>query len=170
MSDGPERNPDPLGLARSVVQGLAGKTPLRRRRALSQFRSVSLAPLFSGAKEDTRDPQTLDKVLANLVQESGWSDNMRVQAVFTRWAVIVGNDIAAHAQPIALTDGCLDVRTDTTAWATQLRLLAPELVLRLNNELGEGTVLRLDIRGPHAPSWSKGKFRVKGRGPRDTYG
>ena len=26
------------------------------------------------------------------------------------------------------------------------------------------------VRGPSAPSWKKGLFAVRGRGPRDTYG
>jgi predicted nucleic acid-binding Zn ribbon protein len=62
------------------------------------------------------------------------------------------------------------VVADTTAWATQLRLLAPALVRRLNEELGAGTVTRVRVRGPAAPSWRKGGLRVIGRGPRDTYG
>ena len=46
--------------------------------------------------------------------------------------------------------GKLVVRTDSTAWATQLRLLAPSVVRRLNEDLGHGTVTVIDILGPHA--------------------
>jgi predicted nucleic acid-binding Zn ribbon protein len=31
-------------------------------------------------------------------------------------------------------------------------------------------VKKLNIHGPVAPSWVKGPKRVRGRGPRDTYG
>ena len=63
------------------------------------------------------------------------------------------------------------VRTDSTAWATQLRLLAPTVVRRLNEELGAGTVTALDVQGPLGPSWKKGRRSTRdGRGPRDTYG
>ena len=63
------------------------------------------------------------------------------------------------------------VRTDSTAWATQLRLLAPTVVRRLNEELGHGTVALIEVAGPHLPSWKKGPRSVRdGRGPRDTYG
>ena len=37
---------------------------------------------------------------------------------------------------------------DSTAWATQVRLLAAQLVRRLNAELGDGTVQRVKVRGP----------------------
>jgi predicted nucleic acid-binding Zn ribbon protein len=62
------------------------------------------------------------------------------------------------------------VRADSTAWATQLTLLAGSLVRRLNDELGDETVRVIDVQGPRGPSWRKGRLRVKGRGPRDTYG
>ena len=59
---------------------------------------------------------------------------------------------------------------DSTAWATQVRLLAGTLVRRLNSELGEGTVTRVKVRGPEQPR-RPGEWRVRGgRGPRDTYG
>ncbi|MFZ1282737.1 MAG: DUF721 domain-containing protein, partial [Propionicimonas sp.] len=46
----------------------------------------------------------------------------------------------------------------------------PQLVARLNDQLGQGTVERVVVVGPSAPSWKKGKRSVPGRGPRDTYG
>ena len=168
----PESTPDrdPLDLARSIARGLAGKTPARRRRTNSDRRSRSDDPTFTGPRDDPRDPQPLDKAIEGLIAEGGWSEDLRVHGVFARWGAIVGSEVAEHAQPVSLADGRLEIRADTTAWATQLRLLAPELLRRLNQVLGEGTVLVLDVKGPNAPSWTKGKFRVKGRGPRDTYG
>jgi predicted nucleic acid-binding Zn ribbon protein len=83
---------------------------------------------------------------------------------------VVGSDIAAHCLPEEYEGGRLTVRTDSTAWATQIRLLAPTLLARLNDDLGAGTVSHLQVLGPRGPSWRKGKLRVKDRGPRDTYG
>lgn len=63
------------------------------------------------------------------------------------------------------------VVADSTAWATQLRLLASSLVRRLNEELGDGTVVRVKVRGPQNGPKPGGGLRVTGsRGPRDTYG
>ncbi|MGL5826969.1 MAG: DUF721 domain-containing protein, partial [Nocardioides sp.] len=67
--------------------------------------------------------------------------------------------------------GTLVVRTDSTAWATQMRLLAPTVVRRLNHELGHNTVTVIEVKPPHGPTWKKGQRSVRdGRGPRDTYG
>ncbi len=63
------------------------------------------------------------------------------------------------------------MQTDSTAWATQMRLLAPTVVRRLNEELGDGTVRVIDVRGPNVPIWKRGRRSTRdGRGPRDTYG
>jgi predicted nucleic acid-binding Zn ribbon protein len=92
-------------------------------------------------------------------------------SVFGRWQEIVGPDLAVHTTPERLTDGELIVSADSTAWATQLRLLAGELIRRLNAELGDGTVLHVQVRGPGSTARRPGQWRVKGsRGPRDTYG
>ena len=60
----------------------------------------------------------------------------------------------------------LTVRTDSSAWATQLRMMAPQLVAMLNEQLGDGTVTRVKVLGPDAPSWKQGRLSVRdGRGP-----
>jgi predicted nucleic acid-binding Zn ribbon protein len=156
-----------LDLARSIARGLAGRTgPLRRRT--TKARPVD--PVASSAHPDERDPQSLDTTLARFVDERGWDADLRVHGVFTRWGAIVGREVAEHVTPESYAEGRLVVRTDSTAWATQLKLLAPELVRRLNEELGDGTVEVIDILGPHLPRWTSGRFRVRGPGPRDTYG
>ena len=65
-----------------------------------------------------------------------------MHGVFGRWEELVGGEVARHCTPETFTDGKLVVRTDSTAWATQLKLLAPTVVRRLNEELGHGTVAR----------------------------
>ena len=94
-----------------------------------------------------------------------------VGAVIGRWGEIVGPEIALHCAPLDFVGGVLTVRADSTAWATQLRLLSSSLLARLAQDVGEGTVTEIRVVGPGAPSWSRGQRRVQdGRGPRDTYG
>ena len=116
------------------------------------------------------DPQPLTTAIHGLIGDQGWQTEAAVGSVFGRWAQIVGADLAAHTRPDRFTDGELLVIADSTAWATQVRLLAGTLVRRLNSELGEGTVTRVKVRGPEQPR-RPGEWRVRGsRGPRDTYG
>ena len=41
---------------------------------------------------------------------------------------------------------------DSDAWAAQVRLMAPQLIKRLAEELGHGTVTRIRVRGPSCPA------------------
>jgi predicted nucleic acid-binding Zn ribbon protein len=122
----------------------------------------------SRARRD--DPQRLGQAIGGLLDQHGWQQRAAIGSVFGRWAEIVGPDLAAHTRPDSFADGELAVTADSTAWATQVRLLAPQLIRRLAAELGGGTVRRVKVRGPEAPR-QRGAWRVPGgRGPRDTYG
>jgi predicted nucleic acid-binding Zn ribbon protein len=161
---------DGLDLARALTRASARSTPVRRARKKTEGRRPRPGRA-SGAHPDERDPQPLDTTVGRIVDDHGWDLNLRVQGVFARWAEIVGAEIAGHTTPESFADGRLVVRTDSTAWATQLKLLAPSVVRRLNEDLGHGTVTVIEILGPHGPSWKRGPRSVRdGRGPRDTYG
>jgi predicted nucleic acid-binding Zn ribbon protein len=129
-------------------------------------------PARTGGRRRARrdDPQPLHTAIDALIGDQGWRMAAAVGSVFGRWDQIVGADLAAHTRPDGLTEGELVVIADSTAWATQVRLLAATLIRRLNSELGDGTVTRVKVRGPEQPRRA-GEWRVRGgRGPRDTYG
>lgn len=164
-----------LDLARSIARSLARPGARRRtpKGGPSKFRPSGrrVDPQASGAHPDERDPQLLDATIGRLIGDQGWGTDVRVHGVFSRWETLVGRDVAQHCTPEAFDAGRLVVRTDSTAWATQLKWLAPKLVRRLNEELGDGTVTVIDVQGPHGPTWKRGLRSVRdGRGPRDTYG
>ncbi len=172
-ADVPEHDDSGLDLARSIARGLAGARRTVRRRTPPRpgARMRRADPEASGAHPDDRDPQLLDSTIGRLIAEQGWGTDVRVHGVFTRWEHLVGRDVALHCTPEAYADGKLTVRTDSTAWATQMKLLAPTVLRRLNGELGDGTVTLIDVQGPTGPSWKRGLRSVRdGRGPRDTYG
>jgi predicted nucleic acid-binding Zn ribbon protein len=75
--------------------------------------------------------------------------------VFSRWEEAVGAGVAAHARPVSLNDGVLVVAVDQPGWATQLRYLSADLLLRLADVAGEGVVRRIEIRVEGGPKVSK---------------
>ncbi|GIJ79517.1 hypothetical protein Xph01_39490 [Micromonospora phaseoli] len=125
---------------------------------------------YSGPGPDPRDPQPLGAVLDRLVKARGWQQPAAEATVFGAWERVVGEEVAQHSRPVKLENGELTVEARSTAWATQLRLLASSLLQQIGREVGHNVVRRLHIHGPAAPSWSRGPRRVRGRGPRDTYG
>ncbi|QDP98511.1 DUF721 domain-containing protein [Microlunatus elymi] len=162
----PEHDPTGLGLARAIAGSVAGSRYRRRKPRPS----APLEPQSTGAHPDDRDPQLLGAALDRLVDSQGWSKEINVRLLLGKWPVLVGPVNAQHSTPIGYQDTVVTVRTDATAWATQLRTMAPQLVAKLNEALGDGTVTRIEILGPEVPSWKKGRRSVRGRGPRDTYG
>ena len=141
----------PLGLpARATAPG-----PRRPRR---------------GGRARREDPQPLSMALDGLLGDQGWRTAAAVGSVFGRWDQLVGPDMAAHTRPERFSDGELVVLADSSAWATQVRLLTSAVLRRLNEELGHGTVTRVVVRGP-APPRRMGPLRVRGtREHNDDYG
>lgn len=125
---------------------------------------------WSGPGPDSRDPQALGALTRDLAKTRGWSPRVAEGSLFGEWATIVGEQIAEHASPTTLRDGILHVTADSTAWATQLRMVQSQLLAKIAAAVGGGVVTVLKINGPTAPSWRKGPRHISGRGPRDTYG
>ncbi|OBH06568.1 DUF721 family protein [Mycobacterium sp. E1747] len=144
--------------------GRGRSTPPPGRRVAGQRRS------WSGPGPDARDPQPLGRLARDLAKKRGWSAQVAEGTVFGNWASVVGHQIADHATPTALSDGVLSVAAESTAWATQLRMIQSQLLAKIAAAVGNGVVTSLKITGPTAPSWRKGPRHIAGRGPRDTYG
>ena len=119
---------------------------------------------------DARDPVLFGDAVRRLVEERGWQGQTSAGRVLGDWERLVGPEIADHCRPASLVDGELVLVAESSAWATQLRLLTRTLQARLTAQVGEGVVTSVVVRGPSSPDWRKGPRRVRGRGPRDTYG
>lgn len=154
------------GAARSQGKDVGrGRTsPVRRSPVAGRRRS------WSGPGPDSRDPQTLGAATSDLARNRGWSGRVAEGSVLGRWTTVVGEQIAEHAVPTGLRDGVLTVSAESTAWATQLRMVQSQLLAKIAAAVGDGVVTSLKIVGPVAPSWRKGRYHISGRGPRDTYG
>ncbi|CAI9403627.1 DUF721 domain-containing protein [Aestuariimicrobium sp. T2.26MG-19.2B] len=157
-------------IAHRVAAGGAVNLPpsrgIRKRR-----RRADPVNLRSGSHPDDRDPQEVGALLGHLVKQRGWGKQLSVRTLLTSWPALVGEVNAAHSAPEGYDAGVLTVRAESSTWATSLRSIAPQLVAELNRRLGDGTVVRITVVGPSAPSWKHGPRAVRdGRGPRDTYG
>ncbi|MCW2903187.1 MAG: hypothetical protein JWO67_5452 [Streptosporangiaceae bacterium] len=107
------------------------------------------------------DPRAFGSAIKDLLADRGWEQRAAVGGVFGNWAGIVGPELADHTKPERFEDGELVVAADSTAWATQLRLLASTLVRRLNEELGDGTVRKVKVTGPASAPRRRGAWRVR---------
>lgn len=149
-----------LARAREQAKDRGDGMPRRRR----------LGGRAGGGRREPGDPQPLGEAIDRLLADRGWDVPAAVVGVVERWAEIAGAELAAHCRPEKFDSGVLSLRAESTAWATQVRLLIPQLRRRLDEVIGRGVVTRIEVRGPAGPDWGRGPLRVRGRGPRDTYG
>jgi predicted nucleic acid-binding Zn ribbon protein len=117
-----------------------------------------------------RDPEGLADVITSMTQSLGWSSPLARGELLTAWPDLVGADIAAHSEPAGIDEGVLTVQCDSTAWATQLRLMRADILTTILRQYPDADVTSIRFSGPGAPSWKRGPRSVPGRGPRDTYG
>ena len=122
-------------------------------------------------REKIGDPQSLSSVLSELVTVREWRQGIAEGSLFTEWVTVVGSDVGSHSTPISLVDGVLTVQASSTAWATQLTLMASTLLKTISNSAPGALVEEIVVLPPGAPSWKKGIRTIRNsRGPRDTYG
>lgn len=166
---------DPADIARQAMErarasarerGAARTSPQRARADRNAKREATAGEPYAGGRE----PRPMSEGVEDLLRRMGWTEHVEVAAVTARWREVIGEQIADHCEPENFDEGVLVLRASSTAWATQLTLMAGQIRHRLNEEFGKEIVAELRILGPATRSWTKGPRTVKGRGPRDTYG
>lgn len=117
-----------------------------------------------------RDPRGLAAVVDALTVELGWDSELDKAELMEAWSELVGETTAAKSQPVGIEDGVLTVRCESTAWATQLRIMRTELLAAIAQRYPRAGIQSIRFNGPDVPSWKYGRRSMQGRGPRDTYG
>lgn len=88
-------------------------------------------------------PVPFAEALQSWVKRTGFAGRLDLAAVVDRWPEAVGPQIAAATRALSVTpDGTLMVRVATHAWATELGLMTPRILTRLNGSR-KGRVLRV---------------------------
>jgi len=167
----PARSPAPLAGPDLARAALAQAKARAKEKGLSPRSARPRRSVDRGAAGgSSRDPVAFGAAVQRLVSERGWETTTAAARVMGEWDRLVGPEVSDHCRPASLLEGELVLVAESSAWATQLRLLARPLVERLSGQLGPGVVQRVVVRGPAQPDWRHGPRRVQGRGPRDTYG
>jgi predicted nucleic acid-binding Zn ribbon protein len=87
-------------------------------------------------------PKKLGDVMGEVLSTSGISDRIAQASIIPDWPALVGPQIAKVTEPLSITrQGTLFVAVTTNAWMTELSLMEPALLRRLNERAG-----RLEIK------------------------
>ena len=120
--------------------------------------------------DKNRDPVKLSSGLDEIIGQFNWSNQLSKAELFVSWPNIVGVNVANACTPVSLENQVLHVDCSSTAWATQMRLMASSVLTEINTNYPDLDIREVKFHSPQAPSWKKGPRSVPGRGPRDTYG
>ena len=83
-------------------------------------------------------------MLAEVLAHLGLSDQLAEYRAVTLWSKVAGEQISKHTQAEWIDKGELIVRVDSHVWIQELTFLKPEIIKRLNADLGNEIVK--DIR------------------------
>jgi predicted nucleic acid-binding Zn ribbon protein len=78
-------------------------------------------------------PTSLADALTSYLKQAGLTKRVQQAGILEEWAELVGPQIAAVTAPESVTpDGVLRVRVATAPWATELSMMSPKILARLN--------------------------------------
>lgn len=152
------------------AQRVAARALRRVQRVSQRSRPTRKASTSKPGRRSSRDPEEIGSAMQAFLAEQGWQATAALAALTSSWSQIVGPEVAEHVRIESIHDGELVLVADSTAWATQVRLLADTVLAQVQEAAGATDIRSVTVRGPSAPSWRAGPRVVKGRGPRDTYG
>lgn len=147
------------------VFGEAGSRSADARKRVKNKKEGKSVPFGAG-----RDPSGIDDALDLLTQRMGWTSPLARADLLSSWVDVAGAETAEHSTPAGIEDGVLTVHCDSTAWATQLRLMRGQITTQIAQRYPDAGIVSIKFEGPNAPSWKRGLRSIPGRGPRDTYG
>lgn len=164
------RHRDPLvneseSVYRRIKALFGGPPPRSRRNNQAEEEPKGSVPFSPG-----RDPRELGSIMDALTNQLGWNSPLAQSELIASWSELVGEDTAEHSSPVGAENGVLTVRCESTAWATQLRIIRNELLKHIAQRFPDADINSIRFQGPDVPSWKRGPRSIPGRGPRDTYG
>ncbi len=117
-----------------------------------------------------RDPKGVGDVLGALTSQLGWDSPLAQSELVSNWTELAGEETANHSTPVGIENGILTVQCESTAWATQLRLMRVDIMTHIAVRYPEAGIESIRFLGPNVPTFKRGPRSVQGRGVRDTYG
>ena len=89
-------------------------------------------------------PQPLGDVMKDMLKATAVGARIVQAGVIPGWRALVGRQIADVTEPLSVTpQGTLFVAVKTNAWMTELSLLEPQLLKRLNEKTGRLSIKRI---------------------------
>jgi predicted nucleic acid-binding Zn ribbon protein len=115
-----------------------------RRRVLTQWRGVDLAPMESAQAVRAR---VVGDVLSRVMSDLRMDDRRAEAEIVKVWNSLLDPNIVAHAQPAGLRKGTLFVNVDSSVWLSEIvRYRRKEILNRLQHSFGTNLIKKISFR------------------------
>ncbi|MFF8960816.1 DciA family protein [Streptomyces sp. NPDC014894] len=116
-----------------------------KARGESGTRKTKRRTRTTATRRDGREPTGFAAVLQGLMADRAWDVPAAGGSILDQWpaiAAVISPNLPAHVQAVAFhaETGQLDLRPDSPAYATQLRLITSRIVAAANDAVGAQTV------------------------------
>lgn len=91
-------------------------------------------------------PRPVSELLRGVFAGTPAEKRLREGRIWLVWEKAVGSRIAAHASPATFREGTLTINVDSAPWMQQLTFLKPQLIAKVNAELGEELVVDIYMK------------------------
>jgi predicted nucleic acid-binding Zn ribbon protein len=89
---------------------------------------------------------SLKVVLDKALESQGMDQRLRQENAVVLWDEIVGKKIAQASKAVKIERGTLLIEVKSSAWKHQIQMLKPDILKKLNAQLGPNTVKNLRFR------------------------
>jgi hypothetical protein len=112
-------------------------------------------------KPGRRSPVPLSTLLSGTFQGKPLEKRFGEVEIWRIWGQVVGEQIAAKAQPTRFANGVLTVAVISAPWMQQLNFMKRDIAERLNEKLGTKLVLEIFLKAGKPPAPDKTETWVK---------
>lgn len=114
-----------------------------RQQVLQEWQPLAAAD--SGCEAAKARP--VAELVPKLMRRLGLEQRLQQSQIYHRWAEIVGEEVARHAQPVGLRQGVLQVRVDHPVWLQELSRYHKALLLqKIQQRFGSRLVREISFR------------------------
>ena len=93
-----------------------------------------------------RQPVRIADAISGAFQRLGLVNRFRQSEIWSVWPMVVGPQIARHAQPHVISHGRLIVHVTDPVWLHHLSMMRPRVIAALNEKLRTSAVRELILR------------------------
>ena len=87
--------------------------------------------------------KSINTIINGFLKNSGLSSGVNQQKAIDVWNDVVGKSIAENTEVLSVEHGVLFIRVSSSSWSQELQLKKKEILLKVNNKIGNKAITDL---------------------------